>query len=90
MAETRKHRITIRDELDAQLIAQLGEEPVRPYEAGSFHRRDGAASAAPDAVAPASTPPTSVTKPGVARPGVTPPGVVGSFTFTAKHPPTSE
>lgn len=42
MADTRKHRITIRDELDAQLIAQLGEEPVRPYEAGELHGRDGA------------------------------------------------
>ena len=37
MADTRKHRVTIRDELDAQLMAQMGEEPVRPYEAGEFH-----------------------------------------------------
>lgn len=31
MAETRKHRIEVRDELDKALLAALGE-PVRPVE----------------------------------------------------------
>lgn len=71
MADTRKHRITIRDELDAQLLAQLGDQAVRPYEAGELHRGGAAASEAPatDAAAPA--------KP--ARPAV-----LGSFTFVQK------
>lgn len=56
MAETRKHKITVRDELDAQLLAQMGDEPVRPYEAGEFHQR----AAAPDEGEPDATP-----KPGV-------------------------
>ena len=54
MAETRKHRITVRDELDAQQLAQLGEQPVRPFEAGSLH--GPAAPEAPPAAATAPKP----------------------------------
>lgn len=70
MAETRKHKITVRDELDAQLLAQLGDQSVRPYAAGHFHRTAGEPS--PDAPATPSTPASGL---------VTSPGVLGSFTF---------
>lgn len=85
MAETRKHKITVRDELDAQLLAQLGDDPVRPYEAGHFHRNPDAEPSTPD------TPrnPRADEKPRPTASGlITPPGVVGAFTFTTKQPPT--
>lgn len=82
MAETRKHRITIRDELDAQLIAQMGEEPVRPYEAGAFHRKDSAADA--DAT-PSDAPAKPTTLGGI--PGT--PLTAYSFGVT-RRPPTGD
>ena len=69
MAETRKHRVTPRDELDQALFAALGE-PVRPLVPGE------PAPSGDGSDAEASDPAPSVTAPIVA-PGT----ALGSFTF---------
>lgn len=58
MPETRKHRVTPRDELDQALFAALGE-PVRPLAPG-----DHAADA--DEAAPTSAVATPILSPGTA------------------------
>ena len=74
MAETRKHRIEVRDELDKAVQAALGA-PVRPVEPGA-----PPASSGNDA-APAASEGAKHTAPFV-RPGST----LGAFTFGAAHP----
>lgn len=71
MAETRKHRIEVRDELDKALLAALGE-PVRPVEPGA-----STGSAAADATDEASPAPAS------GGPFVTPGSSLGGFSFGA-------
>ena len=71
MAETRKHRIEVRDELDKALLAALGE-PVRPVEPGSQPPPPGDGGAEPAASDP-GRPHTT--------PFVTPGSSMGGFTF---------
>lgn len=68
MAETRKHRVTPRDELDQALFAALGE-PVRPAVPGEPSAASGPADEASEPAAPVTAP---IVAPGTA---------LGSFTF---------
>lgn len=76
MAETRKHRIEVRDELDKALLAALGQ-PVRPVEPGS-QVAPGQAPAAEPTAPEAATPHTA--------PFVRPGSALGGFTFGPKKP----
>jgi len=69
MAETRKHRVQVRDELDKALHAALGE-PVRPHEPGPA---PAAGAEAAEAEPEASARPAS--------PFIAPGSTIAGFTF---------
>lgn len=78
MAETRKHRVEARDELDRALLAALGE-PVRPIEPGSRNRPATDQTAEASGTAAPEAPHTA--------PFVVPGSTLGGFTFGAPAEP---
>ena len=73
MAETRKHRVEVRDELDKALRAALGD-PVRPTEPGPR----------PEPAAAGETEPEASEKPTVTF--VSPSTTIAGFTFGHTRP----
>lgn len=76
MAETRKHRVEVRDELDKAIQAALGA-PVRPQEPGARAEPEASGAAEPtasDTVKPHTTP------------FITPGSTMGGFTFATPTP----
>lgn len=73
MAETRKHRVTVRDDIDRAIFAALGE-PVLPNPPGA----DGAEPAAADDAPAASEKPAAAC--------FATGSVVGQFTFSGAAP----
>ncbi len=55
MADTRKHHRVVRDDLDRQILAALGDD-VRPFEAGEHHRPAAGEPAASPTPRPSTLP----------------------------------